>query len=222
VGTTSDTANPVAPASAVWRPYDDPPLLTAEMVRGPHAVPADQLSRLRTYLDALVTARDGPVHVAVAFNAAYFGYDTVERGYLGGPLEVDTFPLVSLGATSRVLPTGAMIAATLYDASDRDYHVTVLSDACADGELALIDAAAVHYGWAEAELAMLTLFGEPPAAFFAAYRDAAGIDDGWRTRAPLYNLYHLLNHLNLFGAGYRGAVREILRRHTAGNVAHPL
>lgn len=66
---------------------------------------------------------------------------------------------------------------------------------CADGDLALIDAAAMRYGWAEADLAMLTLFGEPPAALFSAYEAEAGIDSSWRTRAPLYNLYHLLNHL---------------------------
>jgi fructosamine-3-kinase len=83
--------------------------------------------------------------------------------------------------------------------------------ACADGELALIDAAAVHYGWAETDLAMLTLFGEPPAPFFAAYEETAGVDPGWRSRAPLYNLYHLLNHLNLFGKSYQGAVRTTLR-----------
>jgi len=84
--------------------------------------------------------------------------------------------------------------------------------ACEDGHLALIDAAAVHYGWAEADLAMLTLFGEPPAVLFAAYEDEAGIDSSWRTRAPLYNLYHLLNHLNLFGSAYLGGVLTVLRR----------
>jgi fructosamine-3-kinase len=84
--------------------------------------------------------------------------------------------------------------------------------ACADGELALLDAGAVHYGWAEADLAMLTLFGEPPAAFFAAYQEAAGIDPGWRKRTALYNVYHLLNHLNLFGgAAYLSGVRSVLR-----------
>ena len=83
--------------------------------------------------------------------------------------------------------------------------------ACASGELALIDAGAVHYGWAEAELAMLTLFGAPPEPFFAAYRDASGIDALWRERAPLYNLYHLLNHLNLFGSGYLADVRAVLQ-----------
>ena len=81
---------------------------------------------------------------------------------------------------------------------------------CANGELALIDAGAVHYGWAEADLAMLTLFGEPPASFFYAYQSEAGIDDGWRERVPVYNLYHLLNHLNLFGGSYLQAVRNAM------------
>jgi fructosamine-3-kinase len=84
--------------------------------------------------------------------------------------------------------------------------------ACADGELALLDAGAVHYGWAETDLAMMTLFGEPPPALFAAYQEAAGIDSGWRRRTALYNLYHLLNHLNLFGgAAYLSGVRSVLR-----------
>jgi fructosamine-3-kinase len=85
--------------------------------------------------------------------------------------------------------------------------------ACSNGTLALIDAGAVHHGWAEADLAMLTLFGEPPRAFFAAYTTESGGGTSWRERAPLYNLYHLLNHLNLFGAGYLGAVRSVLRRY---------
>jgi fructosamine-3-kinase len=83
---------------------------------------------------------------------------------------------------------------------------------CADGELALIDAGALHYGWAEADLAMLTLFGQPPASFFDAYQSEAGINDDWRARIPLYNLYHLLNHLNLFGLSYLEAVRGAIHR----------
>ena len=85
--------------------------------------------------------------------------------------------------------------------------------ACADGELALIDGGAVHYGWADADLAMLTLFGEPPPGFFAAYEAEAGVRSEWRERAPLLNLYHLLNHLNLFGGGYLGAIRGVLARY---------
>lgn len=81
---------------------------------------------------------------------------------------------------------------------------------CADGSPALVDAGAVHYGWAEADLAMLVLFGTPPEAFFHAYADQATLRQDWHQRTPLYNLYHLLNHVNLFGAGYRPALREAL------------
>jgi fructosamine-3-kinase len=83
---------------------------------------------------------------------------------------------------------------------------------CADGAPALVDAGAVHHGWAEADLAMLVLFGAPPADFFDAYAEAAPLARDWRERAPLYNLYHLLNHLNLFGAGYLAQVRAVLAR----------
>ncbi|MGH8151863.1 MAG: fructosamine kinase family protein [Rhodanobacteraceae bacterium] len=81
---------------------------------------------------------------------------------------------------------------------------------CGDGAPALIDAGAAHYGWAEAELAMLTLFGSPPSAFFDAYAEGAPLRVDWRVRAPLYNVYHLLNHVNLFGAGYLPALRNAL------------
>ncbi|HEX7914366.1 fructosamine kinase family protein [Rudaea sp.] len=86
--------------------------------------------------------------------------------------------------------------------------------ACANGELALIDGGAVHYGWGEVDLAMLTLFGEPPAVFFVAYEADAGIDGSWRGRAAPLNLYHLLNHLNLFGASYLDGVRAVLQRYS--------
>jgi len=81
---------------------------------------------------------------------------------------------------------------------------------CANGEPALIDAGAAHHGWGEAELAMLTLFGAPPPALFDVYAERAPLRDDWRERAPLYNLYHLLNHLNLFGKGYLSALRTAL------------
>nr|MBI2905296.1 fructosamine kinase family protein [Chloroflexota bacterium] len=82
------------------------------------------------------------------------------------------------------------------------------------GEPALIDPA-THYGWAEADLAMMTLFGGPPDSFFHAYASASArpLAPGYRERFDLYNLYHLLNHLNLFGEGYAGSVHSILRRY---------
>ena len=81
-----------------------------------------------------------------------------------------------------------------------------------DGYACLIDPA-VYAGHAEADLAMTELFGGFAPAFYDAYREANGILPGYSDRKDLYNLYHLLNHLNLFGGGYYGAVMRIVRRY---------
>jgi protein-ribulosamine 3-kinase len=70
---------------------------------------------------------------------------------------------------------------------------------------------AVYYGDREADLAMTELFGGFPRAFYEAYEEAYPLDEGYALRKELYNLYHLLNHLNLFGAGYLGQVERTLR-----------
>ncbi len=82
-----------------------------------------------------------------------------------------------------------------------------------DGNPAMIDPAA-HFGWAEAELGMTQLFGGFPREFYDAYVEKRPLPKGWRERLPIYNLYHLLNHVNLFGYGYLGQVRAILQRFT--------
>ncbi len=79
------------------------------------------------------------------------------------------------------------------------------------GKPVLIDPAC-HYGWAEAELAMTALFGGFDQSFYRAYEEVRPLTPGWRQRLPLYNLYHLLNHLNLFGSGYHGQVLDVLNR----------
>ena len=76
---------------------------------------------------------------------------------------------------------------------------------------AIIDPA-VHYGWAEAELAMTTLFGTFPREFYRAYAEARPLEPGYQSRFPIYNLYHLLNHVVLFGRSYLGQVLSILDR----------
>jgi fructosamine-3-kinase len=85
----------------------------------------------------------------------------------------------------------------------------VMADA--NGAPAIIDPAA-HYGWAEAELAMSDLFGSFPNSFYSAYQELRQLAPGFKGRYPIYNLYHLLNHLNLFGVGYLGQVKAILDR----------
>lgn len=85
-----------------------------------------------------------------------------------------------------------------------------LSDS--SGAPAIIDPAA-HFGWAEAELGMTQLFGAFPEVFYRSYEEVRPLAPGWRERLGIYNLYHLLNHLNLFGSGYLGAVQAILHRY---------
>jgi protein-ribulosamine 3-kinase len=69
---------------------------------------------------------------------------------------------------------------------------------------------AVYYGDRETDLAMTELFGGFPREFYQAYDEAFPLAPGYEQRKHLYNLYHLLNHLNLFGAGYLGQVKETL------------
>lgn len=80
------------------------------------------------------------------------------------------------------------------------------------GMPAIIDPA-VYYGWAEADLAMTDLFGSYPAEFYSAYNEIRSLDPGYRARYKIYNLYHLLNHLNLFGRGYLSQVRMVLAQY---------
>lgn len=71
---------------------------------------------------------------------------------------------------------------------------------------------ACYYGDREADLAMTELFGGFSADFYAAYREAYPLDAGYATRKILYNLYHILNHLNLFGGGYAGQAESMMDR----------
>jgi protein-ribulosamine 3-kinase len=69
---------------------------------------------------------------------------------------------------------------------------------------------AVYYGDREADLAMTRLFGGFSAGFYSAYAGAWPLDAGAAVRVDLYNLYHVLNHLNLFGGGYLGQATQMM------------
>ena len=70
---------------------------------------------------------------------------------------------------------------------------------------------AVYYGDREVDLAMTELFGGFAQEFYDAYNEAWPLSPDYERRKPLYNLYQLLNHLNLFGGGYLEQVRATLR-----------
>jgi fructosamine-3-kinase len=81
----------------------------------------------------------------------------------------------------------------------------------ADGAPVVFDPA-VYFGDREAELAMTRLFGGFGADFYAAYAADWPLDAGATSRRDLYNLYHVLNHLNLFGGGYRAQAEAMVDR----------
>lgn len=69
---------------------------------------------------------------------------------------------------------------------------------------------AVHFGDCEADLAMCELFGGFPDDFFTAYQQASPLPTGYARRKTLYQLYHVLNHFNLFGGGYHGQAERMI------------
>lgn len=80
------------------------------------------------------------------------------------------------------------------------------------GTPALIDPAS-YYAHREAELGMMTLMGGYSGRVYDAYDEVYPLDPGWRDRNPLYELYHLVNHANLFGGGYVSQTMSLVRRY---------
>jgi len=70
---------------------------------------------------------------------------------------------------------------------------------------------AVYYGDRETDIAMTELFGGFTAEFYAAYNEVYPLDSGYDTRKNLYNLYHVLNHVNIFGHSYIAQAENIMQ-----------
>ncbi len=79
------------------------------------------------------------------------------------------------------------------------------------GEPVILDPA-TYIGDREVDLAMTELFGGFPAAFYRGYNEAWSLDDGYKQRKTLYNLYHILNHFNLFGGGYASQANRMIEQ----------
>lgn len=81
----------------------------------------------------------------------------------------------------------------------------------ADGTPVILDPA-TYYGDREVDIAMSELFGRFPQPFYDGYHDAYPLDAGYENRKILYNLYHILNHFNLFGGGYASQAQSVIDR----------
>ncbi len=84
-----------------------------------------------------------------------------------------------------------------------------------NGNACIIDPA-VYYGHREADLAMTRLFGGYPEDFYKAYNDSFPLKEGWEYRENIYKLYHVLNHLNLFGRGYYSQALSLIKFYLPG------
>lgn len=71
---------------------------------------------------------------------------------------------------------------------------------------------ACYYGDREADIAMTELFGGFGPDFYSAYQAEYPLDSGYKSRKTLYNLYHILNHVNLFGGGYLGQAGRMIEQ----------
>lgn len=84
-------------------------------------------------------------------------------------------------------------------------------DGLSDGSPVIFDPA-FYYGDREAEIAMTTLFGGFSPDFYAAYHEVMPLDEGYSVRKQFYNIYHIINHTNLFGGGYEAQAINMMKR----------
>ncbi len=80
-----------------------------------------------------------------------------------------------------------------------------------NGNPVLIDPA-VYYGDRESDIAFTQMFGGFSKEFYDAYQEVFPLEEGYRERFEIYNIYHILNHLNLFGESYGSSLDATLRR----------
>lgn len=126
----------------------------------------------------------------------------------------------SRGAGGRLVRTGEALLAKVPEllAGHRPQPSLLHGDlwggncgADGDGRPVLFDPA-VYYGDREADLAMTELFGGFSRGFRDAYESTWPLEPGYARRRELYNLYHLLNHFNLFGGGYAAQAQSTMER----------
>jgi fructosamine-3-kinase len=124
------------------------------------------------------------------------------------------------GAPGRLLDSGRQLLGRLPACFDNYHPVPSLLHgdlwggnwgATPAGEPVIFDPA-VYYGDRETDLAMTELFGGFDERFYQSYRQSWPLDPGYETRKVLYNLYHILNHYNLFGGGYAAQAEGMIDR----------
>lgn len=125
------------------------------------------------------------------------------KGYVGQLQSKGEKLLVSFGGFfSGYQPVAALLHGDLWignAAADKQGNPVIYDPAC-------------YYGDREADIAMTELFGGFGPEFYASYQNTYPLHSGYQVRKQLYNLYHILNHLNLFGSGYQSQAVSMIER----------
>ncbi|WP_036483070.1 fructosamine kinase family protein [Myxosarcina sp. GI1] len=115
--------------------------------------------------------------------------------------------------------TNKVIAAVTEQLADRNPQPSLVhgdlwsgnAAVTADGEPVILDPA-TYYGDREVDIGMTEMFGGFPAAFYQGYNQTWQLDSGYQQRKTIYNLYHILNHFNIFGGGYGSQAQRMIRQ----------
>lgn len=124
------------------------------------------------------------------------------------------------GASRGLLDKGERIQADLVSFfTDYQPEASLLHGDLWSGNYAFTDAGepvifdpAAYYGDREVDIAMTELFGGFSEEFYRYYQSLWPMDDGYRVRKVLYNLYHIINHFNMFGGGYESQAEGMCER----------
>lgn len=115
--------------------------------------------------------------------------------------------------------TDKVVAAVRDKLADRQPEASIVhgdlwsgnADITADGKPIIFDPA-TYYGDREVDIAMTEVFGGFPGSFYQGYNQQWQLDSGYQKRKTIYNLYHILNHFNLFGAGYGSQAQRMIQQ----------
>jgi fructosamine-3-kinase len=115
--------------------------------------------------------------------------------------------------------TNQVIAAVKEQLADRNPVASIVhgdlwsgnASVTAAGKPVIFDPA-TYYGDRETDIAMTELFGRFDPAFYQGYNQQWQLDPGYQQRKRIYNLYHILNHFNLFGGGYGSQAKSTIRQ----------